>query len=363
MAFLKNAVVGLGSVLALTLVACSGGAEDVSDFKGPSANGFGNGNNQGTGTIAKDTTPAKPSDDLAACATSTAAAQAKPVTLVFAYDKSGSMKDNGKWGAAKAAMKAFFTSADSAGISASMTFFPTGSNICTLSNYSNPQVPVTTLPSNDFGSALDGISPNGGTPTFSALTGAINYATTLKTGTAKDSTVAVVMVTDGIPQGCVDDMDPSMAAGAAAAASATIPTYVVGVGDQLGSLNQIAQSGGTKSAFVVSVGDPTKTQQDLSKAINQIRASALSCDYKIPSPPNGETFDRAKVNVQYTPSTGAATSLSYNPTCAGGTGWKYDDATNPTRVLACDSTCDQIKAASGKVDIVFGCATKGGAVN
>jgi hypothetical protein len=362
MSVVRNVVVGFGS-LALFAVAACGGADPVSDFNGP-AGGPTNKGTGNTGTISNTPAPAsQPSADLAACATSTAAATAKPVTLVFAYDKSGSMKDNGKWGAAKDAMKAFFSSADAKGVSASLMFFPNGSNICSLGNYTSPQVPLTALPSGDFGTALDGVSPNGSTPTFSALSGAVSYATNLAQGSAKDSTVAVVLVTDGIPQGCVDDMDPSMAAGVAAGAAGTIPTYVVGVGDQLGSLNQIAQSGGTKSAFVVSVGNPTQTQQDLSAAISKIKSSALSCDYSIPAPPNGETFDRAKVNVQYTPASGSAASLSYNQSCTGGTGWKYDDATNPTRILACDSTCDQIKAATGKVDIVFGCATKDGSVN
>jgi hypothetical protein len=132
---------------------------------------------------------------------------------------------------------------------------------------------------------------------------------------------------------------------------------VVGVGDLLDNLNSVASAGGTNSAFVVSVGDPQQTQQDLTKAINQIRAAALTCDYGIPAPPQGQTLDPSKVNVQYTPSGGAATPLQHNPSCNGGTGWKYDDEQNPKRILACDGTCNDIKAKSGKVDVVFGCAT------
>lgn len=361
---LKRLVVGVGSVIALTLVAC-GGADEGSDFNGTgNARRGGGGDDAPEGTIGGPaTTPAAPANDLAACATATAAAEAKPVTLVFAYDKSGSMKDNSKWSSAKTAMKAFFTSADAKGVSASLTFFPNGSNICSVGNYTNPQVPLAALPSADFGAALDSVGPNGSTPTLSALSGAITHATALKMSAAKDSTIAIVLVTDGIPQGCNDDGDPAQAAAAAMAASASFKTYVVGVGNALGALNAIAVGGGTNSAFVVSVGDPTKTQQDLTSAINKIRASALSCDYKIPAAPNGETFDRNKVNVQYTPAGGAAQPVGYNPTCAGGVGWKYDDEAAPTRVLACEGTCDTIKAASGKVDIVFGCATRGTNVN
>jgi hypothetical protein len=165
------------------------------------------------------------------------------------------------------------------------------------------------------------------------------------------------MVTDGIPEVCSDKGDVGPASLVAAANASTIPTYVVGVGDQLSNLNTIAAAGGTKSAFVVSVGDPTKTQADLTEAINTIKTSALSCDYKIPSPPNGETFDPKKVNVQFTPASGAATALDYDQSCSAPNSWRYDDANNPTRIVACDSTCNSIKSSGGKVDIVFGCAT------
>ncbi|NVL68033.1 hypothetical protein, partial [Escherichia coli] len=96
----------------------------------------------------------------------------------------------------------------------------------------------------------------------------------------------------------------------------------IGVGSELTNLDAIAQSGGTKSALIVPVGNPAQIQADFTKAINQIKASALTCDYKIPAPPAGETFDRGKVNVQHVPSGGTGTTLSYNQTCAGGTGWK-----------------------------------------
>ena len=59
---------------------------------------------------------------------------------------------------------------------------------------------------------------------------------------------------------------------------------------------------------------------------------------------------------------GAAGTLTFNQACTGGTGWQYDDANNPTRVLLCNGTCDGVKAKAGKVDILFGCATQTGPV-
>jgi hypothetical protein len=363
----KTVGLGLAASLLFSVAACGTAAPD-SGFGDPSgaggAGGFGAGDPAGgdNGLGGNGGGTSKPADDLAACATSTAAAEAKPVYLVFAYDKSGSMGQSGKWTAAKAAMKGFFGSPDGAGVNASLTFFPQGGNICKSSNYASPQASMTALPSSTLGAALDDADPNGGTPTADALAGAISYAESVASGQGKDGTVAIVMVTDGIPDGCDDTGDVSYAASEAAAVQAQIKTYVVGVGNELSNLNDIAAAGGTGTAFVVSVGDPAKTQTDLTKAISAIKTSALSCDYEIPAPPDGQTFDRSKVNVQFTPDGAAASALDYNPTCSGGEGWRYDDATAPTRVIACDGTCDAIKGKSGKVDIVFGCETKTGPV-
>ncbi|MBS2020161.1 MAG: VWA domain-containing protein [Deltaproteobacteria bacterium] len=351
-------------VSALVTVACGGGPNGLSDFdRADQEANAGNGDDGVSGTLGGSKAgPSTPNPELEKCATNSASAEAVAVYLVFQYDKSGSMGDDGKWNACKAATKAFFSSADSKGISASLTFFPTGGDICTTTQYENPAVPITALPSPVFGTALDGQSPNGSTPTRPALEGAITYAKSVaagKGGARIDGKVAIVFVTDGVPQGCNNNSIASTKA-LAASVAATIPTYVIGVGGALGSLDEIAVGGGTKKALIVNTGDPSKTQAELLAAINTIKNSALSCEYKIPAPPTGQAFDRAKVNVQYAPAGLVPATVGYNPTCAGGTGWKYDNETNPTRILFCDATCDQVKTRPGKVDIVFGCATQTG---
>jgi len=352
-----------------SVVACGGSGDGLSDFNKADreSGGFGDGTtNGGNGSIGGggNGSGGGTSGDLAACATQSATAEARPVYLVFQYDKSGSMGDDGKWNACKAATKAFFTSPSSAGLKASLTFFPSNNNnFCSQAQYATPAVPVTALPSTTFGNALDARDPDGGTPTLAALGGAIDYAQQVAAGEGKDGKVAIVLVTDGVPANCNDNQISNVKA-LAASVAATIPTYVIGVGNALGNLNEIAVGGGTKSAFIVSTGDPTKTQTELLKAINDIKQSALSCDYKIPPAPAGEEFDRSKVNVQYLPNGAAkAGTLAYNQSCAGGTGWRYDDATNPTRILLCDGSCDTVKTKPGKVDILFGCATQTGPVN
>ncbi len=353
------------STALLSLIACSGAGTGGVPFEQDSTQGKPSDNSAPGGGFGQGNQSNKPSpaSNDAACVTSTATATAKPVYLVFAYDQSGSMAANGKWTAAGAAMKGFFTSPSMNGIHAAMTLFPKYTAypaFCSESEYASPDVAVTTLPSAQFGAALDATAPQpgkGGTPTMAALSGAMTYALELQKTVAKDANVAVVMVTDGVPEVCFDKGDVGPASQVAAANAATIPTYVVGVGSDLANLNAIGAAGGTKQAFIVSVGDPAKTQTDLSAAINTIKVAAISCDYAIPSPPDGETLDPSKLNVQYTPTGGAAQALDYDATCATGGGWRYDDANHPTRVVACGSTCASIKNQGGKVDMMFGCAT------
>ena len=92
------------------------------------------------------------------------------------------------------------------------------------------------------------------TPTLSSITGALNYAKQRQAATPSRR-VALVYATDGIPQGCTTD-GVNLAAMAAknALVTATIPTYVLGVGPKLDSLNEIAAAGGTKKAFLVDTG-------------------------------------------------------------------------------------------------------------
>lgn len=91
-----------------------------------------------------------------------------------------------------------------------------------------------------------------------------------------------------------------------------------------------------------------------------VQSKTLDCSWKIPPPPGGQTFDKAKVNVEYTGSAGKQ-SIYYvaDPaTCGPQGGWYYDDAANPTLIKVCPTTCSTFQAdPQGKVDILFGCDT------
>lgn len=312
------------------------------------------------------------------CAAANQQAELAPVYLVFLLDESGSMGDGEhgnrteKWDPVTAALRAFFADPESTGITASLSLFPLNKNKtmgpadedmpadCSASAYVSPAVMPTALPNDKaFADAIAALDPPNefGTPTFPALSGTIDYA---KSVLAEDATrkVAIVMVTDGNPVSCQGNTIDNTAMAAAAVAD-QIPTYVIGVGDSLEALNAIAEGGGTKQAFIVSLDDPEQTRKDLLDTINLIRGQALSCEIDIPAPPLGKKLDPEKVDVQFTADGKPGVSLKYGTECTGDTAWRYDDAAAPKTIELCADTCTSVKAdAKGKLDVVFGCVKR-----
>lgn len=351
----------------------SGGSSDGAgtlNLGGSSLNGGGSSNSGGSANGGG-------SGGIEQCAAATAQAELAPVYLVFLLDESGSMGDgkNGdrtvKWDPVTSALNAFYADKASAGITASLTLFPQNLNTtmgaadnnkpasCKATDYQKPEVAPTALPdAKTFAAAIAKLDPPNeyGTPTFPALSGTITYAESLLKEDASRK-VAIVMVTDGEPYGC-NGNTVNATAMAAAKVAKTIPTYVIGVGDKLDSLNQIANSGGTDKAFIVALNNPEQTRQDLLDAINLIRGQSISCQLPLPAPPAGKRLDPDKVDVQFSGSA-ATKTLKYGTECTGDVAWHYDNATTPTQVLLCDDACNTVKAdPMGKLDVVFGCVDR-----
>jgi hypothetical protein len=255
------------------------------------------------------------------CGSDSQSANVKPLVLMFTFDVSGSMGEGStacydrtlKWEPVVAATKAFFADAGSAGISATLTFFPgpdpnpdndgqggMGGNtldpaLCLGDAYTTPSVPLTELPSPAFAAALDAYDPllSGtawriGTPTGPGLEGTIAQIEALKI-TQPDNKYVIVLVTDGAPALCdnaTNDID-NVATILAGAAQDGIPTYVIGVdnpvvadmgGGGMGgmggtqceplanNLQALAEGGGTDTALIIDTGDPLKTSADFKTA-------------------------------------------------------------------------------------------------
>jgi hypothetical protein len=194
------------------------------------------------------------------------------------------------------------------------------------------------------------------------MQGAIVQAQAMLASHAGEKTV-IVLVTDGEPYGCgINNATQSNAeignvVNDVSAVAATIPTYVVGVGPSVSNLDMVAAAGGT-TALHVSVGTPATTTAELITAMGKIRGELASCDFAIPTPPDGRTLDLDKVFVVRTPAGKAPETLPYDQSCKGA-GWRYDDPKKPTKVILCSATCDVVKAdPGGKIDVQFACVSR-----
>ncbi|WP_394831228.1 VWA domain-containing protein [Pendulispora rubella] len=331
------------------------------------------------------------------CAAAGAEGKLTGVNLVFMFDRSASMgwSQDGqgqdlhavKWNPVVAATKSFFEDAASSGMNASLTFFSdkgasdgtcgtrttesgeviSAEDCCRDETYSSPHVPLRRLPNGaDFARVLDQTSPGGSTPTRAAMSGALAQARAIAADTrhTKEATV-IVLVSDGNP---ADVCSPAStventAAVAQEAKGGGIKTYVIGVQSSdvptLDSLNEIAKSGGTGQAIMVDVDNPENTKRSFGEALARIRGQAISCSVPIPPTPAGKTFDRKAVNVVITSRAGKQ-PLTYDKDCSRGEGWHYDDVSNPKTIELCSSTCGALKrTGDAKIEVQFGCATKG----
>jgi hypothetical protein len=95
-------------------------------------------------------------------------------------------------------------------------------------------------------------------------------------------------------------------------------------------------------------------------AENIVQSSTpLDCEWAIPPPPQGQTFDPNFVNLDFTPQGQNAERIYYVSSpgqCGANGGWHFDRDVSPTRVIACPTSCTRIKAATdARIDVVFGC--------
>ena len=130
----------------------------------------------------------------------------------------------------------------------------------------------------------------------------------------------------------------------------------------------IDQTGGVHGD-ICACTDPAACTQTFKAVLDSLRqtitnaAKPLDCEFTIPPPPAGQTFDKQKVNVELIDqATGNKTDIYHvddaskcDPMLGG---WYYDDNAAPTRVIACPQSCTQIKGTlQGKINVLFGCET------
>ncbi|NUQ75481.1 MAG: VWA domain-containing protein [Polyangiaceae bacterium] len=307
------------------------------------------------------------------CAIASSEASLKKVNMFVAVDKSGSMQWNG-WTEAMNALKTFFQSADSAGLGVALRFWPDNAPVngcsspsCSTNACASPLVPLGTLTSSAapadaqeqaLVTAINGKSPNGGTPMYPALAGATQWATNYQNANPNEKTV-VVFVTDGEPTECNTNINQIAALASNAFNSAGVLTYAIGIeGADVAAVNKIAASGQTGQAFLVQKGqNNSQVETQLLAALNAIKGESVSCDLILQS---SGILNPDDVSVIYTPGAGQPTFLpevSGAQACGGG--WYFDDPNNPTKITLCQSTCNAAKSDIGaKIEVSIGCPPK-----
>jgi hypothetical protein len=330
----------------------------------------------------------------AACVATAQQGEQRPITLLFMMDNSASMNttDPGqtqtRWELIAAAVPQFLVDPTNAGLFVGLDFFPEpmptmvdagrrggGNNnnnaLCGITDYENLDVPIGDLPGVNsaqvgaFANAILTRVVQGNTPTTPALQGALASASTWQAA-HPDHVVAVVLVTDGQPNGCDPNTVTTAAAAAAMGVSGTPPihTYVLGVGPDVGDLNSVAVAGGTgPTAYLVTTGGAAA----LTAALDAIKGSAVACDYKVPDL-TGQQIDYTQVNVQTRVGATGAPQLPLQvdsaAACGTSPGWYYDvpvvtGGPAPTTITLCPASCDPLKQTpNSQLQVLLGCKTE-----
>jgi hypothetical protein len=191
-----------------------------------------------------------------------------------------------------------------------------------------------------------------------------------------------VLVTDGIPQNdtnCSED-DTELATIAGDAFALGVTTFAVGLqGADFELLDNIAMQGGAPDCdpesdayacdvssgadkladALISIRDTVVEIETHTETVTRVDEHRLPCEWELPAVPEGQTFDRNKVNIKLTTDDGERNfGRVASPGACVEDGWHFDDADNPARILACPETCAMIETLpDAQIDILLGCAT------
>jgi hypothetical protein len=353
--------------LSFAAIACGNSTVDANDFGEDLVNSSSSSSgSSGPGPLTPQP-PAK-AGEFESCAAETLKGNVSPVHLVIALDVSGSMcelvedpsirdcdANTSKWKQTKQAFSAFFSDPNSQDSYASIITW--SGNSC--SGFNQPRNPADVkLPdtAGALAASLNGLVPDGGTPTRAAIEGALSYAKSLQSSLTDGGKVVIALATDGEPTAC------NGISGAAQAATKAFddghPVYVIGVGSALTNLNTIAEGAKTNGGKAILVQNDVAA--NLNKALADIKGKSLGCGMQLPKPAGGKVINPKQINLTYTNKAGATTTLAHSQDCSNLEGWKYmPDASAPTSIELCKNACDTVKVDDkGTIGVVLGCETK-----
>lgn len=324
-----------------------------------------------------------------------------PVNILLVIDKSGSMTDEpsgfgtNKWEAMKEALGTAVANAP-ATVATGLVLYPhsTTSDIplecegtaCCAVPEGEAAVLVDVAPNNAerIGTTLSEVEPGGGTPTAAGLERALRYFTE-GGGLLLEGDKYVLLATDGGPncnydiscdagactpnldgapqcadgnccegagEYCVDDAGVTEQLDALQAAG--IRTFVVGIPgteDYADYLDAFARAGGVpnqdgpRDYFAVSGALGVSGLTDV--LTNITTALVTSCEITLAERPAQISLVNVAIDCEVLPQEGD-----------DGSGWEFDDPSNPTSVIVKGPLCDDLKTnGARRVDVVYGCTT------
>jgi hypothetical protein len=256
-----------------------------------------------------------------------------------------------------------------------------GENTCAGGPYAQPMIGLTQLPLPPTHPMIQAISDDdfdtlnnagNGTEIEGALRGIAQFTAANKTPGRE---MIGVLMTDGDPNGCNEDVDDLAQIIADHYATTGIRTFIIGVeGATDRNLERMAIEGGAEphDDFCGSLAPPCHywnvgdaSGDVLAAALQAIigQSTPIGCEFPLSNvqPAGGQMLDTSTINVTLTtPSAGESTILN-TPTPAecpvGQLAWYYDNPAEPSVIHLCPSTCDAVKVTEGgaQINIVGGC--------
>jgi hypothetical protein len=301
-----------------------------------------------------------PTPDGANCGATSVGLQNVPPDLLIVQDKSGSMANDvmdmscrnagaacvSKWSQVVPAINMVVSATDTT-IRWGLKFFA-NDNQCGV----NMGATVPIGPNNGAAimAALGMTNPGGSTPTRLAVTSGADYLMTLMDPNPK----YMLLATDGEPN-CApgaarqsnDDAAGAVAA-VMAAATAGIPTFVVGVGNvapAVATLNMLADAGGKPQAGATHYY-PVASTADLVTVLGTIGDMIASCSFGLGQPPPVPNNVGVYGNGQ------ASMKIPQDTTHMNG--WDY--GAGMTSIVLYGSACDKVKNKTYQtVQAIYGC--------
>ncbi len=313
---------------------------------------------------AKDHYVKKPTG--AVCASGTSTVMQSPLALELVVDGSGSMTGD-KWNATSSAVQAL--------VDELATKNDTSVGLVLFDDKVETDVPLAAMSPAQAAALKAPVAgnnpPGGGTQTRDALTA--GYLA-LEQKAPAGATKAVVLLTDGVPNGGATEQQAIVTD--VTAKAATTQLFALGVGalnDPYGYepafMGALAVAGGTRSSATC---DPTEKAieanmchfqvtpkakpaatlaAEISAAFAKVRSNIAACDIGLQNSGIGK-IDPKEVSVVVTDANGQKKTIAPDAV----NGFSLDDATNPTKVLLRGTACADLRGAAGSTArVTLGC--------